>query len=436
MRVVLRVAEQEAFADPALHAEAVGLESRDRAFTRQLAFGTVQRRRTLDHVIGRLTARRRLDAPTRAALQLGLFQLLFLEGVPARAAVAESVELVKGGRSAGLVNAVLRRAAAEGRARLVDAIEDEGVRESYPHWLVELWRGAYGARTATQLMRRLNEPAEAVVRANRLKTSPEALAPELGDLQERLYAAGRSGEAGTRRILVVLQGMDTSGKGGVVRHVIGRLDPQGVSIVPFARPTEEERRRGFLWRVRRRLPDAGMVGVFDRSHYEDVVAARVRSDVSPPVVERRFDEINDFEAEAVESGIVVVKCFLHISADEQLDRLLTRLDKPDKHWKYDPGDVDDRARWPHYQEAYEAVLERCSTPAAPWYVVPADRKWYRNWAVARLLLEHLEALDLDWPVAEFDVEHERRRLHDLGPVTGPDEPAQPGIGTSPTAPTA
>jgi 16S rRNA (cytosine967-C5)-methyltransferase len=179
-RVVRRVNEQEAFADQALHAEAEGLESRERAFARQLAFGTVQRRRTLDHLIGRLSERRRLDEATRAALELGLFQLLFLDGVEDHAAVGEAVELAKAeSRGAPLVNAVLRRAAREGPA-LLEAIEDEGVRESFPHWLVDLWRGAYGTRTATQLMRRLNEPIETALRANRLRTSPEALAAALG----------------------------------------------------------------------------------------------------------------------------------------------------------------------------------------------------------------------------------------------------------------
>jgi 16S rRNA (cytosine967-C5)-methyltransferase len=179
-RVVRRVLEHEAFADQALHAEGASLEPRERAFARQLAFGTVQRRRTLDHVIGRLSDRKRLDAATRAALQLGLFQLLFLEGVAPHAAVDEAVELAKeGGRGASVVNAVLRRAASEGPALLAD-IEDEGVRESYPHWLVELWRRAYGRKTATKLMRRLNEPAETALRANRLKSSPEALSAQLG----------------------------------------------------------------------------------------------------------------------------------------------------------------------------------------------------------------------------------------------------------------
>jgi 16S rRNA (cytosine967-C5)-methyltransferase len=194
-RVVRRVNEQEAFADQAFHAEAGDLEPRDRAFARQLAFGAVQRRRTLDHLIGRLSERPRLDGDVRAALQLGLFQLLFLDGVAPHAAVGESVDLVRGSRGSGLVNAVLRRAAGEGRA-LLDGIEDVGVRESYPHWLVELWQGAYGRKTAAKLMKRLNEPAETALRANRLKTSPEALAAALaGDGEDglRAKAAGRDG---------------------------------------------------------------------------------------------------------------------------------------------------------------------------------------------------------------------------------------------------
>ena len=177
--VVRRVFESEAFADQALHAEADGLEPRERAFARQLAFGTVQRARTLDHVIGELTdGRRKLDPPVRAALRLGLFQLLFLEGVPAHAAVSETVELAKRSRGSGLVNAVLRRAAREGRA-VLDAIEDEAVRESIPGWLADLWRDAYGPEAASALMRRANEPLELALRANRLKTTPEALAEAL-----------------------------------------------------------------------------------------------------------------------------------------------------------------------------------------------------------------------------------------------------------------
>ena len=178
--VVRRVFESEAFADQALHAEADGLDPRERAFARQLAFGTVQRARTLDHVIGELTeGRRKLDPPVRAALRLGLFQLLFLKGVPAHAAVSETVELAKRSRGAGLVNAVLRRATREGEA-VLDAIEDEAVRESIPGWLADLWRDAYGAETAGALMRRANEPLELALRANRLRTTPEAVAEAVG----------------------------------------------------------------------------------------------------------------------------------------------------------------------------------------------------------------------------------------------------------------
>nr|WP_294694005.1 PPK2 family polyphosphate kinase [uncultured Friedmanniella sp.] len=237
-----------------------------------------------------------------------------------------------------------------------------------------------------------------------------ALEPELSDLQERLYATGRAELPGARRVLVILQGMDTSGKGGVIRHAIGMVDPQGVKIKAFKAPTEEERGRPFLWRIERELPPAGLIGIFDRSQYEDVLTVRVNSLVKESVWSRRYDEINAWEAELVASGTVLVKCFLHISAEEQKERLAARLDDPTKHWKYNPGDIEERARWLAYVEAYQAVLERCSTQHAPWFVVPSDRKWYRNWAVAQLLVEHLRAMDLQWPAADFDVEAEKRRL--------------------------
>lgn len=237
-----------------------------------------------------------------------------------------------------------------------------------------------------------------------------ALAPELGDLQERLFAAGRADEAAAKRILIVLQGMDTSGKGGVVRHAIGMVDPQGVKITAFKAPTKEERAHPYLWRIERQLPGPGLIGIFDRSHYEDVLVVRVNSLVEESVWSQRYDEINAWEANLVQTGTVLIKCFLHISADEQRERLIARLDDPTKHWKYNPGDVDERAKWPAYAAAYEAALERCSTQHAPWFVIPADRKWYRNWAVAQLLVEHLRALGLTWPVADFDVEQEKIRL--------------------------
>jgi PPK2 family polyphosphate:nucleotide phosphotransferase len=238
----------------------------------------------------------------------------------------------------------------------------------------------------------------------------EALAPELGDLQERLYAAGRSVAERAPKILVVLQGMDTSGKGGAIRHAIGLVDPQGVRIKAFKAPTEQERSEHYLARIEREVPGPGMIGIFDRSQYEDVLVVRVDELVSEDVWQARYAEINEFEQRLADDGTVLVKCFLHISSDEQKERLLARLDDPTKHWKYNPGDVDVRGRWDDYQAAYADALERCSTQRAPWYVIPSDRKWYRNWAVAQLLTEQLRALDLEWPVADFDVEEEKARV--------------------------
>ncbi|MFG2731362.1 PPK2 family polyphosphate kinase [Streptomyces canus] len=234
------------------------------------------------------------------------------------------------------------------------------------------------------------------------------LATPLADLQERLWAASTAGDR--RRVLLVLQGMDTSGKGGTVKHVIGLFNPSGCRIHAFKAPTPKELGHPFLWRIKRALPQAGELGIFDRSHYEDVLIARVRALAPAAEIERRYDEINRFEKSLTGDGVTVIKCFLHISYDEQRDRLLKRLDRPDKHWKFHVSDIDDRALWPAYQRAYELALERCSTPHAPWYLVPADRKWYRNWAVSRLLLEHLSELDPRYPKADFDVEEARRRL--------------------------
>ena len=240
------------------------------------------------------------------------------------------------------------------------------------------------------------------------KAELDALGPRLSDLQERLHANGVHG--GTRSLLLVLQGMDTSGKGGVVRHVIGQVDPQGCEIAAFKAPTREELAHDFLWRIRRRLPGPGRLGVFDRCHYEDVLAVRVHDLVPRSTWSRRYATINRFEARLAERDIRVVKVFLHISKEEQRQRLLARLDDPTKIWKFNPRDVDARADWADYQEAYEAALERCSTDAAPWYRVPADRKWYKNWAVAKLLVEQLEDMKLEWPAADFDVEAQRARL--------------------------
>jgi PPK2 family polyphosphate:nucleotide phosphotransferase len=242
------------------------------------------------------------------------------------------------------------------------------------------------------------------------KAALAAMEGPLSELQEQLFAHGRTG--GERRILVVLQGMDTSGKGGVMRHAAALLDPQGLHVKAFGPPTPAEKRHDFLWRIRRELPTAGRIGFFDRSHYEDVLVTRVRSLVSQEEVDRRIDQINEFEAELVDSGTTLIKCMLHISLEEQKERLLARLDDPTKHWKYNPGDLEDRALWADYRHAYEVVLERCNTDAAPWLLVPADRKWYRNWAVATVLREKLEGLCLTWPEAGFDVAEQRRLLQE------------------------
>lgn len=234
------------------------------------------------------------------------------------------------------------------------------------------------------------------------------LGPGLLDLQSKLFAQGRSGDR--RRLLLVLQGMDTSGKGGVLVHTVGLMDPQGLKITSFKAPTEEERQHDFLWRIEKVVPGAGYVGVFDRSHYEDVLIGRVRKLATPDEIERRYSAINDFEKRLTDDGTVIVKCMLHISAQEQKDRLVARLNDPTKYWKYNPGDVDERQLWAQYAEAYEIALELTHTEHAPWYVVPSDRKWYRNLAVAKLLHETLEGMGLDWPAADFDVEAEKRRL--------------------------
>ncbi|MGA8850661.1 MAG: PPK2 family polyphosphate kinase [Aeromicrobium sp.] len=236
-----------------------------------------------------------------------------------------------------------------------------------------------------------------------------ALGKELSDLQERLFAQARA-EVGTRRVLLVMQGMDTSGKGGIIRHVAGLVDPQGLAITAFKKPTPEELEHDFLWRVERALPQAGEIGIFDRSHYEDVLIARVRELAPAGEIERRYEAINDFERSFVDGGGTLVKCFLHISPDDQKERLGERLDNPDKFWKYNPGDVDERLLWSDYAAAYNVALERCSTDTAPWHVVPSGRKWYRNWVVATLLAEALRSMDLQWPAADFDVDVEKARL--------------------------
>jgi PPK2 family polyphosphate:nucleotide phosphotransferase len=234
------------------------------------------------------------------------------------------------------------------------------------------------------------------------------LGARLDQLQEALYAEATGG--GRRSLLLVLQGMDTSGKGGVIRHVAGLVNPQGLQIAAFKRPTQEELRHDFLWRIRKQVPVPGRIGVFDRSHYEDVLVVRVNGLVREAVWRDRYRLINEFEAELAARGTTVVKCMLHISPQEQAERLLARLDDPNKHWKYNPGDLDARAKWSEYQQAYADALRECDTDTAPWYVIPADRKWYRNWAVTSVLAETLTEMAPAYPPSHLDVDAERARI--------------------------
>lgn len=230
----------------------------------------------------------------------------------------------------------------------------------------------------------------------------------LADLQELLYANGRSGD--NRSVLLVLQGMDTAGKGGIVRHVGGLLDPQGLVIRGFGKPTPEELEHDFLWRIHKALPPAGRIGIFDRSHYEDVLPVRVHNLVPQAEWEKRYEMINQFERDLVETGTTVIKCCLVVSKDEQKVRLTERLNRPDKYWKYNPGDIDERGFWDQYLQAYQAIFDLTDNDSAPWHLIPANKKWFARLAVCELLVGALQGLDLDWPKADFDVETERKRV--------------------------
>jgi PPK2 family polyphosphate:nucleotide phosphotransferase len=224
----------------------------------------------------------------------------------------------------------------------------------------------------------------------------EELRAEMAELQELMYA-DRS-----RGLLIVLQGMDTSGKDGTVKNVMGGVDPHGCRVTAFKAPTEEERAHDFLWRIHRAVPPRGFIGIFNRSHYEDVLIARVRGLVPEKVWKERYALINAFESLIDEGGVTVLKFYLHISKDEQRERLQARVDDPHKHWKFNPADLKERERWDEYEKAYEDALEKCSTERAPWTIVPANKKWVRNIVVAETVVRTMRAMKLQWPKAEFD----------------------------------
>jgi len=213
----------------------------------------------------------------------------------------------------------------------------------------------------------------------------------LRELHERLYADGSKG------LLIVLQAMDTAGKDGTIKHVLGAFNPQGVQVTSFKAPTELELAHDFLWRIHRVAPGRGGIGIFNRSHYEDVLVVRVKKLVPAAVWKRRYDHINSFERGLADHGIAIVKIFLHISPDEQAERLRERQETPEKQWKFNPGDLEDRTLWPTFMAAYEDALTRCNTRWAPWYVVPADHKWYRNLVVSQILIETMEKMGLEYP---------------------------------------
>ncbi len=225
----------------------------------------------------------------------------------------------------------------------------------------------------------------------------EELNKELEELQELLYAEGK------HKVLVVLQGMDTSGKDGVIRHVFDGVNPQGVRVANFKVPTAEELAHDYLWRVHKQTPAKGEIVIFNRSHYEDVLAVRVHKLMPEEVWKKRYDQIVEFEQLLTQEGTTILKFFLHIDLDEQKERLQARIDDPTKQWKFKVGDLKERALWPEYTAAYEDVLNKTSTENAPWYIVPANKKWYRNLVIADLLVDALKKLDMHYPPPEDDL---------------------------------
>lgn len=238
----------------------------------------------------------------------------------------------------------------------------------------------------------------------KVKTETAKLIASLDGLQERLYANA------TRSLLIVLQGMDTSGKDGTIKSVMSGVNPQGCKVVAFKAPSKDELAHDFLWRVHREVPPNGYIGIFNRSHYEDVLITRVHGWVSGKVVKRRFDQIKEFEELLTESGTAVLKFFLHISKDEQKERLEARIADPEKRWKWNSGDLEERKLWNEYLKAFEDVMSATSTDCAPWYIVPANRKWYRNLVVADRIVNVLENMKLKTPPAPDGVDFSKLRI--------------------------
>lgn len=233
------------------------------------------------------------------------------------------------------------------------------------------------------------------------------LGEQLADIQELLYAEHK------QKVLIVLQGMDTSGKDSTIRHVFGDVNPQGTKVSSFKVPTPQELDHDYLWRVHQKTPGKGEIVIFNRSHYEDVLVVRVHDLVPKSVWEKRYDQINEFERLLAEEGTTILKFCLHISKEEQAERFLARLDRPAKHWKFNPGDLEEREFWNDYMDAYEDAVNKTSTEWAPWYVIPSDQKWYRNLTIAEIILDKLESLDMHFPKEVPDIEKYRGILEEM-----------------------
>ncbi len=256
----------------------------------------------------------------------------------------------------------------------------------------------YRVKPGTEARLAKRDAADASAFPDRKAAEQQSLADGavINELQDILFAEGK------RALLIVLQGTDTSGKDGTVRHVFNQTGPLGVRVTPFGVPSKEELAHDFLWRAHKACPPRGTIGIFNRSHYEDVLVGRVRKLAPEAIIEQRYEQINAFEKMLTENGTVILKFMLHISKKEQGKRLQARLDEPESRWKFNPGDLEDRKLWDDYQTAYEVMLNRCSTTWAPWHVIPADRKWARNAAIASIVRETLVAMDPKHPKPDWD----------------------------------